>query len=111
MVPRSLTEGSDMHYVFSYGSLKDKFSLSAKRATLEGNFEMDYYGVFPMIRLCKELNPLKVDGYLLELNDSQFTEADRYEGYPDLYDRKEMKVVSDGQIVSAWVYVQGNPTE
>lgn len=95
-----------MHKVFSYGTLKDKFNVPASKATLEANLQMSNYGPYPMLIRSSDPIPQKFEGYLLELSDSQFLETDRYEGYPELYNRKEMNVIANGQVVKAWVYIQ-----
>lgn len=92
-----------MHYVFSYGTLLDKYPKNAKPARLHACLEMDSYGMFPALVKSKEPNTFV--GYVLELSDTQFANADHYEGYPNLYTRKEYNVELDDQTIKAWVYI------
>lgn len=47
-----------------------------------------------------------VEGVLYDMLDSELSKLDKYEGYPDHYDRVKMWVqLDDGQEVEAFVYV------
>jgi len=89
--------------VFSYGTLVDKFQQEHVPTTLTNNYRMGNYGQYPA--LINDIEEHVIPGSLLILNDREFEEADYYEGYPGLYDRKLMQVKADGELVEAWVYI------
>ena len=52
----------------------------------------------------------KVEGVVWEIGESERKALDEYEGYPDLYVRKEIQVrTKAGKIVTAFAYVMANP--
>lgn len=91
-----------MHYVFSYGTLSNKFKKPKVPATLNAFLKMDSYGMYPALKpsTIKEV----FQGFILELNEDELEKADYYEGYPDLYDRELLEVLTDEGPLTAWVY-------
>ncbi len=89
--------------VFSYGTLACKFQQEFVPAVLINNYRMSNYGQYPA--LVNDIEEHQIPGQLLSLTDLEFKEADYYEGYPDLYDRKKMQVNADCESIQAWVYI------
>ena len=93
-----------MNIVFSYGTLIDKFKKETKRGLLYSSYRLGFYGVYPA--LIKDTVFDTTKGYIIELDDKEFAQADYYEGYPDLYNRIQHNIVLDDDVVvRAWVYV------
>ena len=58
----------------------------------------------------REMVGKKVEGVLWEISESEQKALDEYEGYPDLYLRKEVQIrTSAGKLVTAFAYVMANP--
>ena len=58
----------------------------------------------------REMVGKKVEGVLWEISESEQKALDEYEGYPDLYLRKEVQIrTSAGRLVTAFAYVMANP--
>lgn len=93
------------HYVFSYGTLADKFNSSPKEpAVLYDYYEVQNKDMFPWLKKTHEKH--KIYGWVIELTPTEFKEADVYEGYPDLYQRTEVQVELDsGEIIKTWLYI------
>ena len=90
-----------MQSVFSYGTLAEKFYNEPREdAWLVGRLELTF-GMYPELRVGKEINT--INGVVLELNESQLLEADRYES--DLYKREIHTIHTDLGDVNAWVYL------
>ena len=52
----------------------------------------------------------KMEGVLWEISEAEREALDEYEGYPDLYVRKEVQVrTTAGKVVPAFAYVMANP--
>lgn len=78
------------------------------RASLQGAVLYDINGGFPGLVVTDNPDDV-VRGYCLEITDHSLPAAlDRYEGYPMLYDRREVTLV-DGTL--AWVYTFNYPTD
>ncbi len=89
--------------VFSYGTLTSKFN-DFEPARMTGFYSIDTSEMYPRLVKDKELSV--ISGHLMYLTDEEFKEADRYEGYPELYTRVKKKVILDsGLITTAWVYI------
>ncbi len=89
--------------IFSYGSLGSRFNRSGEKATLTTNYKLDNYGIYPALIKDKHLH--SIEGEILEFDKDELIEVDHYEGYPDLYSRKENTVkLRDGTTVSVWFY-------
>ena len=87
--------------VFSYGTLTEKFYEAPREdAWLTGAFEIKH-GMYPELRRSKNLN--YIHGVVLELNEAQLIEADRYES--DLYKREILTLHTDLGDIDAWVYL------
>jgi len=88
-------------YVFSYGTLKDKYSHNPYyEAILVDYFELDNSGWYPVLKYSDKLS--EIDGFLIEVTEEEFKEIDEYEGYPVLYNRVKRKINN----IEAWVYVE-----
>jgi gamma-glutamylcyclotransferase (GGCT)/AIG2-like uncharacterized protein YtfP len=49
-------------------------------------------------------------GVMWEITDECLASLDRFEGYPDYYDRREVEITHRGNTITAWVYVMtGRP--
>jgi cation transport regulator ChaC len=55
---------------------------------------------FANIEFCKDQI---TEGVLYEIDDISY--LDKYEGYPNHYDRKEMIIECNGEKIKAWVYI------
>jgi gamma-glutamylcyclotransferase (GGCT)/AIG2-like uncharacterized protein YtfP len=92
------------NYIFSYGTLIDKFPVEKKRGFLINNYKLGSYGSYPALIKDKKIH--KIKGFLLELSDNDFKNADSYEGYPFIYDRVELDITLDKDLKKkAWVYI------
>lgn len=96
------------HQVFVYGTLLSgernaRFALGARRvaATAKGTLYDPHYGFPAFVREGDCL----VKGELLKVDDEGFKSMDRLEGYPRLYRREEIEVVTAEGITKAWVYI------
>jgi len=46
-----------------------------------------------------------IEGHIIKVHPKEFKKIDKYEGYPDLYDRKEVKIkLNNEETMIAWVY-------
>lgn len=58
----------------------------------------------------REMAGTKVEGVLWEISEAEQKALDEYEGYPELYLRKEVQVrTAAGNVVTASAYVMANP--
>ena len=89
-------------YIFSYGTLRDRYTCLGE-ATMLAQMEIDRSEMFPRLVASKTLNT--IEGVLLEVTNEEMDEADLYEGFPVLYDKKIMSVTCKGEQKFAWVYV------
>ena len=91
-----------MELVFSYGSLTGMFP-EYKKAELFGKYDIDRSNMFPRLIDSTSLN--SVEGYLIRITKEDLEIVDRYEGYPDLYNRKKVLIyVQEEGNIQAWVY-------
>lgn len=113
----------DKVYYFAYGSnlnhkqMKERCPNSKffKRAYLEGYmFVYDGYSPYRKGAVANIIPKEKsiVWGAIWEIDDHCLKELDRYEGYPHVYDRKEVCVKDDdGNEYKAWVYYREGEKE
>ena len=98
-------------FVFVYGTLKqghgnnrllNRAKFVGPGTTVSEAFQMQDGG-FPMVFAGGQF---KVKGELFEVNDQQTLDnLDRLEGVPHFYNRQEVEVDVDGEIISAFMYV------
>jgi len=92
--------------IFSYGTLVEQFPDNVvSEAILCGEYEIDEREMFPRLVKSNELN--FIDGHILEFTeDDEIFEVDEYEGFPDLYGRKEIEVFNRKSLSfeTVWVY-------
>lgn len=103
--------------LFVYGSLKkgfDNHNLLRKhckrigKALTIGKFGMfeDSFGNYPYLTTSPQM---RIHGELYELQRKELLEKlDRFEGYPDYYERKKILVKTHKGTVRAFVYIQPN---
>ena len=100
---------------FAYGSNLDESQMRYRTpgARLVGRARLaDYRLVFRGVADIEPAPGKLVDGKLWSITTNDLRSLDRYEGYPYLYDRRELKVVrADGQVVEAIVYIMVNTSE
>lgn len=102
-------------FLFVYGSLKkgfDNHSLLTKstkrlgKASTVGKFAMfeDSFGNYPYL-VTKPIN--KIEGELYQINRKELlAEIDKFEGAPDYYQRKKIKVKTHHGISVAYTYIR-----
>jgi len=102
---------------FAYGSnmdpkqMKDRINedfFSRKRGVLEGCRLV--FNIYSQVRECGVANIVKdgsgmVEGVLYEITENGLKKLDDYEGHPDQYVRKVLKVECEGKKYRAQVYV------
>ncbi len=102
-------------FYFSYGSNMDKNQMLERKCIFHKSYRAilkDHKLVFnkksqkiPQITFANiaiSKNDI-VEGVLYEIDDIKC--LDKYEGYPNHYDRKEMELESNGEKIKAWVYI------
>ncbi|MDD3284670.1 MAG: gamma-glutamylcyclotransferase [Patescibacteria group bacterium] len=104
-------------YYFAYGSnmnldiMKSRCgeeNFVAFNNSVLNNYVFYFYGRgYANIRESKEINN-NVYGVLYKVNNSCMKNLDRSEGYPNLYQRREVKIKNDFGIFSAQVYIVEN---
>lgn len=95
------------NYVFTYGTLKDKYpNKEMIPAVIKGNYIIDRSWMYPVIRQHKDVN--LIEGYIFQVNENELVEIDRYEGYPELYQRINIPILTEIKNINAWVYVTPN---
>ena len=102
------------HRVFVYGTLLSgernaRFALGARRvaATTKGTLYDPHYGFPAFVREGETI----VKGELLTVDDEGFKSMDRLEGYPSLYRREEIMVMTGAGRRKAWVYIMNRLPE
>ena len=96
-----------MYYVLGYGALTDPITMRSRcpSAVYKGTGTLDDYELY--IDRCSSIRPTmgsKTMGVVWEISDLDMIELDKYEGYPYLYQRKEVDVNIDNRLVKVWVY-------
>ena len=108
------------HILFVYGTLKQGFHnhhCLGDNARFLGigvlpGFQMYHLGGFPAIapwepsatQEFQTAEHWKIHGELYEVDDKGFKSCDRLEGYPDFYNRTQVKVITEHGTITAWVY-------
>lgn len=49
-----------------------------------------------------------VDGVLWQISDSDLSNLDIVEGFPDYYQRHQVEVIHNNRVYSSWVYIMSN---
>lgn len=93
----------DKEYVFTYGTLKGRYSLDQIPALLLGKYYIDHSDMYPMIKSSKYLN--EIQGHIFSIDTDELKVIDNYEGYPDFYQRISLEILTEIGRVQAWVYL------
>ena len=111
---------NDMLY-FAYGSNMERFHLKRRcpkakfvAAAVLSDHELVFSGNSRMwgggIADIRETAGKQVEGVLWDISESERQALDEYEGYPDLYIRKDVQVqTAAGKVMSAFAYVMATP--
>lgn len=96
-----------MYYVLGYGALTDPITMLSRcpSAVYKGIGTLDDHELY--IDRCSSVRPSMgsvTKGVVWEISDKDMIELDRSEGYPYLYQRKEVDVSIDNRLVKVWVY-------
>ncbi len=95
-----------MNYIFSYGTLKDKYPENLSRTHIEGDlkgyFEVYTDNMYP--ELIKSDNLNLIEGVVIGVNNEEFSLIDKYEGYPDIYNRGQYNIKTELGNLICWVY-------
>ena len=106
---------------FAYGSNMERVQLKrlcpkAKfmAAMVLSDHELTFSGNSPMwgggIANLREKPGRQVEGVAWEISEAERKVLDKYEGFPDLYLRKEIQVrTPSGKVVAAFAYIMGDP--
>jgi len=106
---------------FAYGSNMERVHLKRRcprarfvAAAVLDDHELVFCGSARMwgggIATVRETAGKRVEGVLWEISDAELKALDDYEGYPELYIRKEVQVrTAAGKTVTAFTYVMPNP--
>ena len=100
-----------MNYLFVYGTLKSKKvqielfgkELNSKQAEV---FDCGLYEAEDGFYFIKDEKGKRVKGYILEIDDYDLKICDAYEMCPTMYQRKQIKAVTDNEDVLAFVYIR-----
>jgi gamma-glutamylcyclotransferase (GGCT)/AIG2-like uncharacterized protein YtfP len=96
-----------MYYVLGYGALTDPVTMLERcpSAVYAGIGTLDDHELY--IDRCSSVRPAAGEvtkGVVWKINNKDMTALDGYEGYPYLYERKEVDVNIDNRLVKVWVY-------
>lgn len=92
-----------MIYVFSYGTIKDKFSRRTHlKGVLKTHLELITEDILPYLVESSWLND--IEGVVVGLTPEELHEVDLYEGYPQMYTRKKYPIITELGLIEAWVY-------
>ena len=106
---------------FAYGSNMERVQLKrlcpkAKfvAAAVLSDHELTFFGNSPMwgggTANIREKPGHQVEGVAWEISEAERKPLDAYEGFPDLYLRKEIQVrTSSGKVITAFAYIMDNP--
>lgn len=100
-----------MNYLFVYGSLKSKkvqIELFGKELNSE-KAELLHYALYEAedgFYFIKKQKDKKVKGYILEIEDYDLKICDAFEMCPDMYQRSQIKVFRNEEMINAFVYVR-----
>lgn len=106
------TSSSQLHKVFVYGTLRD--GAEATHCLYESALLQHIAGEkfdFPMVQVVDFDLPFQVVGNVLEVNDKELEELDKYENVESgLYKRAKLpvhKLQTAANVENMWVYVAG----
>jgi gamma-glutamylcyclotransferase (GGCT)/AIG2-like uncharacterized protein YtfP len=96
-----------MYYVLGYGALTDPVTMLERcpSAVYKSIGTLDDHELY--IDRCSSVRPAVgsiVKGVVWKISNKDMAELDKYEGYPYLYQRKEVDVNIDNRLVKVWVY-------
>jgi gamma-glutamylcyclotransferase (GGCT)/AIG2-like uncharacterized protein YtfP len=96
-----------MYYVLGYGALTDPVTMLERcpSAVYTGIGTLDDHELY--IDRCSSVRPATgavTMGVVWKINNRDMTALDGYEGYPYLYERKEVDISIDNRLVKVWVY-------
>jgi gamma-glutamylcyclotransferase (GGCT)/AIG2-like uncharacterized protein YtfP len=96
-----------MYYVLGYGALTDPVTMLERcpSAVYTGIGTLDDHELY--IDRCSSVRPATgavTKGVVWKINNKDMTALDGYEGYPYLYERKEVDISIDNRLVKVWVY-------
>jgi len=96
-----------MYYVLGYGALTDPITMLERcpSAVYSGIGTLDDYELY--IDRCSSVRPATgavTKGVVWKISNKDMTALDGYEGYPYLYERKEVDISIDNRLVKVWVY-------
>jgi gamma-glutamylcyclotransferase (GGCT)/AIG2-like uncharacterized protein YtfP len=96
-----------MYYVLGYGALTDPVTMLERcpSAVYTGIGTLDDHELY--IDRCSSVRPATgavTKGVVWKINKKDMTALDGYEGYPYLYERKEVDISIDNRLVKVWVY-------
>lgn len=96
-----------MYYVLGYGALTDPVTMLARcpSAVYKGIGILDDHELY--IDRCSSVRTTVgaiTKGVVWKISNQDMIELDKYEGYPYLYERKEVDVSIDNRLVKVWVY-------
>ena len=90
-------------YIFSYGSIKDRYpNRTHIKGTLKDYFELFEGNMFPELYESDFIN--EIQGVVIGINNDELAIVDAYEGYPEVYDRKQFRIKTEIGNIVAWVY-------
>ena len=100
-----------MNNLFVYGALKSKKiqlelfgkELNTKKAEL---IDFALYEAEDGWYFIKEEKGKRVEGYILEIDDYELKICDAFEFCPDMYQRKQIKVSCNENIIDGFVYIR-----
>lgn len=103
------------HLYFAYGANTNLESMSRRcpaARSLGAVVLEDYQFRFCYHADVVESSGSRCHGVLWQVTDECLASLDRFEGYPDYYDRREVEIVYCGDRITAWVYVMtGQPEQ
>lgn len=96
-----------MYYVLGYGALTDPITMLSRcpSAVYKGIGTLSDHELY--IDQCSSVRPSigsVTKGVVWKISNQDMIELDKYEGYPYLYERKEVDVSIDDRLVRVWVY-------
>ena len=90
-------------YVFSYGSIKDKYpNRTHIKGVLRDYFEEFDGNMFPELYESEFIH--EIEGVVIGVNNDELAIIDMYEGYPDVYTREQYRIKTEIGNIIAWVY-------
>ena len=92
-----------MEYIFSYGTIKDKYpNLTHIQGVLTDYVELFTGNMYPELYISEDINT--IEGIVIRVNKETLANIDAYEGYPNYYNRKQYRINTEMGSIVAWVY-------